>query len=92
MIIFVLKELYFDREYYLFDGGDHGKIFSEGCLHCTGYALGCFAHGPRSLKCRCKQKPIVCTPKDSYEQIMKCDNSNGQTSAQCTYTRVNNSI
>jgi len=37
----------------------------------------------KSLKCRCKQKPVSCTPEDHYEVLVDCDNTHGDLNMTC---------
>merc|ERR1711997_80559 len=76
----------------------HGpNVFPDGCVvtgdrdtcpkWCDHDDCGCYGHGPRSIKCRCDQEPIICVPEDGYERVIQCDNTEGQTQLDCGYTK-----
>jgi len=44
--------------------------------------------GYSSIRCRCKQEPIICQPSDHWVTIMQCDNSNNDVEAKCSYTKT----
>jgi len=46
---------------------------------------GCWEWGWGSFKCRCQQKMPDCTPTDSYDTILTCDNTGGSNDLACSY-------
>jgi len=53
-----------------------------------GFKDHSLATGPRSFKCRCTQQPISCTPTDSFDVVLTCDNSRGTSPTTCTYSQT----
>ena len=47
---------------------------------------GC-GRGPRSFHCRCDQKPITCTPHDSFSKVLSCDNTDSKVPTTCYYEK-----
>lgn len=46
-------------------------------------------NGPTSFRCKCQQKPIFCSPFDSLELVMVCDNTNGGTDpSECRFNKT----
>jgi len=43
--------------------------------------------GYQSYKCRCRQEPIECIPKDYWNTVMTCDNSQSAVETTCTYQK-----
>lgn len=46
------------------------------------------AYGFHSIKCRCEQDPIICTPTDGWHTIMQCDNCQSDVETLCQYTKT----
>merc|ERR1712126_155178 len=65
------------------------NVFPDGCTggKCPPIS-GNAANGFCSVKCRCKQDPIICTPEDGWATIIQCDNTQSSTELLCSYTKT----